>query len=61
MERIVMERIIFLPIVAVAVIALLLSGWLPDLIRSSFLDAIGVACNSASTPNSIKFLVCWLG
>lgn len=58
MERIVMERIIFLPIVAV--IALLL--WqLRNLIRSSFLDAIGVACNSPSSLAIIKETVCRLG
>ena len=40
---------------------LLLSEQLRNLMWSPFLGAIGVACNSASTPAIIKGIVCWIG
>ena len=56
------DRIKGIAIASMVLLFFLLLLWqLRDLIRSSFLDAIGVACNSASTSAIIKETVCRIG
>ena len=56
------DRIKGIAIGLMVLLFLLLLLWqLRDLIRTSFLDTTGVACNSASSLAIIKGIVCWIG